>query len=368
MADKNIFITQPDLPDIEEFFPYLKEIWQRKQVTNNSKFHQELEQKLAQFLGVKHVSLFANGTLALMVALKSLDLKGEVITTPFSFVATSNALLWNNLKPIFVDIDHDTLNLNPEKIEKAITKETTAILPVHVYGNPCDVKSIKKIAQKHNLSLIYDAAHAFGTKINNKSILNYGDLSILSFHATKIFNTIEGGAIICHNKEAKKKIDRLKNFGIVNKTTVEEAGINAKMNELQAAMGLLQLKHIKGNIKKRKEIAETYRKELKNINGISLLEKKDSVEYNYGYFPILIDKEKYGMTRDELYEKFKQNNIHVRRYFYPLISDFSPYKQLKSSNKNNLPIANDIANKILCLPIYPELEKKDIERIINLIR
>ena len=363
-----ITVTQPCLPPLEEFIPYLQQIWDNKWLTNNGPLHQQLEKELAEYLGVNYISLFSNGTLALMSALQALKIQGEVITTPFSFVATTHSLWWNKVKPVFVDIEPEYLNLDPKRIEEAITEKTTAIMPVHVYGNPCKVEAIQRIADKHNLKIIYDAAHAFGVKKDEVSVLNYGNLSVLSFHATKVYSTIEGGAIICHTPEMKHHIDNLKNFGFRGETVVEEPGINAKLNEIQAAYGLLQLKYIDDFIEKRKLLTELYRELLKDIPGISYLNDMKGVTHGYSYFPILINEEKYGMSRDDLYEKLKQNNILSRRYFYPLISDFEPYKNLPSASKENLPIATKIAQEVLCLPIYVELKEEDIQRIVNLTR
>ena len=362
---KPILVTQPSLPNLDEFVESLKEIWESKWITNNGKFHQEFEKKLAEHLGVEYISLFSNGTLALITAIQALGLEGEVITTPYSFVATAHALVWNKITPVFVDVD-EYGNLDPNKIESAITDKTTAILPVHVYGNPCQHDKIEMIAKKHKLKLIYDAAHAFGVEEKGQSILNYGDLSILSFHATKIFNTIEGGAIISHSPEMKKHIDHLKNFGFEDEVTVVEVGINAKMNELQAAYGLLQLKTINNQIEKRKKVADKYSELLKDIKGIDILKDKENVKHNYAYFPIFV-KQDYPITRDELYEKLKENNIYGRRYFYPLISDFPPYKGLNSTHSENLPNANIITNEVICLPIYVNLSGVEIEKIMNLI-
>lgn len=364
-----IYVTQPALPDLKEFIPYLEKIWESKVLTNNGQFHQQLETELAEFLGVKYISLFANGTLALLTALQTLKISGEVITTPFSFVATTNALWWNNLKPVFVDIDPVYHNLDPEKIAAAITPNTTAIMPVHVYGNPANVERIQEIADIYGLKVIYDAAHAFGVKYKGTSVLNYGDLSILSFHATKVFNTFEGGAIISHDEKTKKRIDYLKNFGFADEVTVTAPGINSKMNEVQAAFGLLQLNDLKTNIKKRHAIAERYNNGLKNIKGISLFKEYPGTEdYNYAYYPIFINENEYGKTRDELYECLRENGIYGRRYFYPLISNFPIYKGLESSNTRNLPISNIIANKVICLPIYPDLCNEVIETIIKIIK
>ncbi|MBN2835777.1 MAG: DegT/DnrJ/EryC1/StrS family aminotransferase [Candidatus Delongbacteria bacterium] len=365
---KMITVTQPCMPPLEEFIPYLERIWANKWLTNNGPLHQELEEQLAKYLGVKYISLFSNGTLALISALQALNITGEVITTPFSFVATTHSLWWNKIKPVFVDIEPNFFNLDPSKIEAAITPNTTAIMPVHVYGNPCDVDVIKHIADKYNLKVIYDAAHAFGVKKNDVSILNYGDLSVLSFHATKVFSTIEGGAIICHTPEMKHHIDNLKNFGFRGELVVEEPGINAKLNELQAAYGLLQLKYIDGFIARRKEITYLYRTLLKDVSGISFFDDIEDVSYSYSYFPILIDESLYGKSRDELYDILKENEILSRRYFYPLISNFEPYKNLDSASLCNLSIANDISNRILCLPIFVELKDLDIIQIVDIIK
>ncbi len=367
-SQKKILVTQPVLPPLEEFIPLLEDIWESKWLTNNGKYHQEFEKQLADFLGVKYISLFSNGTLALISALQELRITGEVITTPYSFVATTHALWWNGIKPVFVDIEPKHCNLDPEKIEAAITPKTTAIVPVHVYGNPCNVEATQKIADKYGLKVIYDAAHAFGVEKSGNSVLNYGDISVLSFHATKVFNTIEGGAVICHDEETKKRIDYLKNFGFAGETKVIAPGINAKMNELQAAYGLLQLKTFDEQITKRKIIADTYRELLTNVEGISFLKDIDGVKHNYAYFPIFVDEKKYGMSRDKLYEKLKEHNIFGRRYFYPLISNFSTYQGLESARFSNLPVANKIADEVICLPIYPELEIENIKMIVDLIK
>lgn len=368
MADnKPVFVTQPSLPDLEEFIPYLQKIWENKILTNNGPFHQQLEKELCEFLGVPYISLFANGTLALVTALQVLRITGEVITTPYSFVATTHSLWWNNIKPVFVDIEPEFGNLDPEKVEAAITPKTTAILPVHVYGNPCKVERIQEIADTYGLKVIYDAAHAFGVNYKGRNLLNYGDLSVLSFHATKVFNTMEGGAIVCHDAATKKRIDYLKNFGFAGETTVMAPGINSKMNEMQAALGLLQLKHYHENIEKRKIIAETYRKGLTGIKGISFLPEPENTETNYAYFPILVNEKEYGMSRDQLYEKLKQHNIFGRRYFYPLITEFPMYKGLDSAKPSNLPVAEKIAGKVICLPIYPALKKSDVEKTIRTV-
>ena len=365
--DKPIYVTQPVLPSLEEFTEYLKQIWDNKILTNNGPFHQQFEKILGEYLGVKYLSLFANGTLALVTALQTLRITGEVITTPFSFVATTHSLWWNNIKPVFADIEPEYFNLDPDRVEASITPQTTAIMPVHVYGNPCRVERFQQIADTYGLKLIYDAAHAFGVKINGNSVLNYGDLSVMSFHATKVFNTFEGGAIICHDEATKKRIDNLKNFGFVNETTVVIPGINAKMNEVQAAMGLLQLKYIDKAIRKRREIAQYYSEGLQSIEGIICLNDIERVEHCYSYYPVLIDRDKYGKTRDQVYEVLKQHNIYGRRYFYPLISQFPTYRGLESARPGTMPIAEKVSEQILCLPIYPNLTFKEIDIIINII-
>ena len=362
-----ITVTQPSLPDLNEFIPYLEKIWESKLLTNNGPFHQQLERDLSAFLGVPFVSLFANGTLALVTALQVLRITGEVITTPYSFVATTHSLWWNSIKPVFVDIEPEFGNLDPERIEAAITPKTTAILPVHVYGNPCKVERIQEIADTYGLKVIYDAAHCFGVKYKGKGICNFGDLSILSFHATKVFNTMEGGAIVCHDENTKKHIDYLKNFGFDGETTILAPGINSKMNEMQAALGIVQLKHHQKNIKKRKAISDLYRSHLSDIKGVSCLSEAEYTDPNYGYFPIFINEKEYGISRDELYEKLKQNNIFGRRYFYPLISEFPMYKTFDSSRKENLPVAHKMADMVICLPIYPILTATDLKEVIKVI-
>jgi len=366
MSNK-IFVTQPSLPDLQEYNQMLEKIWQSKHIANNGPFHQQLESKLCDYLQVPYISLFSNGTLALITALQALRITGEVITTPYSFVATSHALHWNGIRPVFCDINETDFNINPDKIEALITPQTTAIMPVHVYGNPCDNEKIQQIADTYGLKIIYDAAHAFGVKQNNKNILNWGDLSILSFHATKTFNTVEGGAIVCHDAKMKQRIDNLKNFGFTSETTVQGIGINAKMNELIASYGLLQLKNIDAEIQKRKDKVQLYRNLLKNMNGITVFDDMQNVHHNYSYFPILIDKNNFGKTRDEIYEILKQNNIFARRYFYPLISQFPAYSGLPSAKKENLPVASRVTEQVLCLPLYAELENENIEKICSII-
>lgn len=366
--NKKIFVTQPALPPLEEFIPYLEKIWNNKWLTNNGPFHQQLEKEMADYLGVKYISLFSNGTLALITALQALRITGEVITTPFSFVATTHSLWWNNIKPVFIDIELEHFNLDPSKIEAAITPQTTAIMPVHVYGNPCNIEEIQRIADIYGLRVIYDAAHAFGVRKNKQSILNWGDLSILSFHATKVYNTIEGGAIICQDENTKQRIDLLKNFGFINEVTVVEPGINAKMNEIQAAYGSLQLKYVDEYISRRKVVAERYRKLLADVKGITTISDLKGVDYNYAYFPVLVNTRAYGISRDDLYLKLQEYDIFGRRYFYPLISEFPTYKGLPSAKTDNLPIANQVAKEIICLPIYPELSLEDVDRICQIIK
>lgn len=366
--EKLITVTSPLLPDLKEFEKMLEDIWQRKWLTNNGHYHQEFEKAISNYLGVPYLSLFTNGTLPLITALQAMRITGEVITTPYSFVATTHSLWWNNIKPVFVDVDEETGNIDPEKIEAAITPKTTAIMPVHVYGTPCNITRIQEIADIYGLKIIYDAAHAFGVSINGKSILEAGDMSTLSFHATKVFNTVEGGALICRDEATKRRIDYLKNFGFADEVTVVAPGINSKMDELRAAYGLLNLKQVDNAIEKRKHIANLYRDSLKNINGIRFLSDIEGVRHNYSYFPIFISEKEYGITRDDLYNKLKQNNILARRYFYPLISNFPVYRGLESSKPSNLPIATKLANQVLCLPIYADLSDEDVERIIGLVR
>lgn len=366
MSRKNIYVTQPFLPPLEEFVPLLAEIWENKILTNGGPFHRQLEQELADYLGVKHVCLFSNATLALIVALQALRVTGEVITTPYSFVATAHSLLWHGNKPIFVDVDPSTLNLDPDKIAAAITANTTAIMPVHCYGQPCRANEIKEIADKYNLKVIYDAAHAFAVKDHSGSILQYGDLAVLSFHATKVFNTFEGGAIICHDENMKRRIDHLKNFGFTDELTVVAPGLNGKMSELNAAFGLVQLRHIEKAIAARRQIDTVYRSALENVSGIDCLPLPATFSSNYSYFPILVS-DKFPLARDDLYLYLKEQGIHTRRYFYPLISQFPMYKSLPSAAQSNLPVASMAAEKILCLPIYPELKLEDARFIVELI-
>src|SRR5665647_292514 len=366
-TEKKIYVTQPLLPPLEEFIPYLQQIWDSKILTNGGPFHQQLEQALCDYLGVKHIALFTNGTIALVTALQALRITGEVITTPYSFVATSHSLLWNGIRPVFADIDPVTLNLDPARIEAAITPQTTAIMPVHCYGHPCDVAAIQKIADNYGLKVIYDAAHAFGVQSEGVSVLNHGDLSVLSFHATKVFNTFEGGAIVCHDAKTKQRIDNLKNFGIVDEVTVVAPGINGKMSEINAAFGLLQLQHIDQALARRKEIDATYRELLTHVKGIRCVQNAGETVANYSYFPILVD-ENYSISRDALYQKLKDQGIFARRYFYPLISDFPMYRGMPSAHRDNLPVATDAAFKVLCLPIYPALQQEEQGRIINFIR
>lgn len=396
MKNKQITVTAPLLPDLNEFNGLLKEIWESKWITNNGSFHKQLEAALAEYLKVPYVSLFTNGTLPLLTALQALRITGEVITTPYSFVATTHSIWWNGCKPVFVDIDPKTGNMDPDKIEAAITPKTTAIMPVHCYGKPCDVRRIKEIADKYGLKVIYDAAHAFALEIpksesdykvafdeaNNvfnpsqaakkvnvetESILNWGDMSTLSFHATKVYNTIEGGAMIMHDAETKKRIDYLKNFGFADEVTVVGPGINSKVDEMRAAYGLLNLKQVDAAIEARQRTANVYREALRGIDGLTFYEDMPGVKHNYSYFPMFIDSDKFGMTRDELYFKMKEQNVLGRRYFYPLISEFSTYRGLPSAAKENLPNAHKMADSVICLPMHHELSEGDMERILNTI-
>ena len=396
MDNKQITVTSPLLPNLDEFHALLKEIWDSKWITNNGSFHRQLEAALAEYLKVPYVSLFTNGTLPLLTALQALRITGEVITTPYSFVATTHSIWWNGCKPVFVDVDPRTGSMDPDKIEAAITPKTTAIMPVHCYGKPCDVRRIKEIADKYGLKVIYDAAHAFALEIpkneadykvafdeaNNvfnpsqatkkvevktESILNWGDMSTLSFHATKVYNTIEGGAMIMHDAESKKRIDYLKNFGFAGETTVVGPGINSKVDEMRAAYGLLNLKQVDAAIEARQKTADVYREALRGIDGLTFYEDMPGVKHNYSYFPMFIDAEKYGMTRDELYFKMKEANVLGRRYFYPLISEFSTYRGLESARRENLPNAHKMADTVICLPMHHELSEKDMERILDLV-
>jgi dTDP-4-amino-4,6-dideoxygalactose transaminase len=364
--NKTITVTSPLFPKLEEFIPMLQDIWNRKWLTNNGHYHQELEKALAEYLGVKYISLFTNGTLPLITALQAMRITGEVITTPYSFVATTHSIWWNGLKPVFVDVDENTGNIDPEKIEAAITPRTTAIMPVHVYGTPCNTKRIQEIADIYGLKVIYDSAHAFGVQVNGESVLKAGDMSTLSFHATKVYNTVEGGALVCHDEATKKRIDYLKNFGFADETTVVAPGINSKMDEIRSAYGLLNLRQVDSAIEKRKAVADKYRAALKDIADIRFLPDIEGVRHNYAYFPIFISEE-YGVSRDELYALLQKHNIYGRRYFYPLISTFSAYKGLDSANPANLPIAHKLADQVLCLPMFATLDDEGVNRVIEVI-
>ena len=366
--DKNkILVTSPLLPDFEEFGQMLKEIWDSKWVTNNGQFHKQLESALCEYLKVPYISLFTNGTLPLLTALQALRITGEVITTPYSFVATTHSIWWNGCKPVFVDIEESTCGMDPNKIEAAITPQTTAIMPVHCYGKPCNMEAIQAIADKYGLRVIYDAAHAFGVEVNGKSVLEQGDMATLSFHATKVYNTLEGGALVMHDAETKKRIDYLKNFGFAGETEVVAPGINSKMDEVRAAYGLLNLKQVDEAIEKRHQVAICYREALRNVKGIRFFDDMPGVRHNYSYFPIFINADEYGMTRDELYFKMKEQGILGRRYFYPLISTFSTYRGLPSATPENLPVATRIANEVICLPMHHELSEEDLNRILEQI-
>ena len=368
MIDKPIYVTSPLLPSLEDFTFLLKEIWESKMLTNNGNFHQKLEEELAKYLKVPYLSLFTNGTLPLITALQAMRITGEVITTPFSFVATTHSLWWNGIKPVFVDIEPETCNLDPSKIEAAITPRTTAIMPVHVYGKPCKTKEIQEIANKYGLKVIYDAAHAFGVEINGESILNFGDMATLSFHATKVYNTLEGGALVVHDEQTKKRIDYLKNFGFASETEVVAPGINSKVDEVRAAYGLLNLKQVDHAINSRRKVAIRYRDELQGVKGITFFNDIPGVRHNYSYFPIFINAEEYGMTRDELYFKMKEYNVFGRRYFYPLISTFSTYRGLDSANPDNLPVATQMSNNVICLPMHQALSENEVEYILQIIK
>ena len=365
--DNTIFVTTPLLPSLDELYGCLKEIWDSKWITNNGQFHQRLEKALCDYLGVDYLSLFTNGTLPLITALQAMHITGEVITTPYSFVATTHALWWNGIKPVFVDIDPTNCGLDPDKIESAITPRTTAIMPVHCYGKPCDTVKIQAIADKYGLKVIYDAAHAFGVEVNGESILKQGDMSTLSFHATKVFNTAEGGALIVKDAETKKRIDYLKNFGFAGETEVVAPGINSKMDEIRAVYGLLNLKQVDDAIEKRHQVAIRYRETLRNVKGIRFFDDMLGVKHNYSYFPVFVNAEEYGMTRDDLYFKMKKQGVLGRRYFYPLISTFSTYKGLPSASPENLPVATRIADEVICLPMHHELSNEDLSKILDLI-
>lgn len=367
MNNELITVTSPLLPNLDEFHELLKQIWDSKWITNNGSFHKQLEKELADYLGVPYLSLFTNGTLPLLTALQALRITGEVITTPYSFVATTHSIWWNGCKPVFVDVDPSTGNIDPDKIEAAITPKTTAIMPVHVYGNPCDTERIQEIADRYGLKVIYDSAHAFGVKVNGESILNAGDMSTLSFHATKVYNTIEGGAMIMKDEATKRRIDDLKNFGFHDEVTVVAPGINSKMDEMRSAYGLLNLRQADAAIEARHQVALTYRDALRNVEGISFFDDMPGVKHNYSYFPIFIDAEKYGTTRDELYAKMKSENVLGRRYFYPLISEFSTYRGCPGAEKTNLPNAHKMADSVICLPMHHALSELDIQRVMDCI-
>ena len=363
----NITVTSPLLPDLDEFNEMLKEIWASKWITNMGQFHKQLEEALCKYLKVPYISLFTNGTLPLLTALQALRITGDVITTPYSFVATTHSIWWNGCRPVFVDIEEETCGIDSNKIEAAITPKTTAIMPVHCYGMPVKMKQIQEIADKYGLKVIYDAAHAFGVEVDGESVLNAGDMSTLSFHATKVYNTLEGGALVIHDEQTKKRIDSLKNFGFAGETEVVAPGINSKVDEVRCAYGLLNLKQVDQAIANRQKVAQTYREVLKDVSGLRFFEDISGVRHNYSYFPIFINAKEYGMTRDELYFKLRENGIWGRRYFYPLISTFSTYRGLPSATSENLPVATKIANEVICLPMHHALEEEDIERILNCI-
>jgi dTDP-4-amino-4,6-dideoxygalactose transaminase len=368
MSNDSIKVTSPLLPDLHELTELLKDIWDRKWITNNGQYHQQLEQALAEYLKVPYISLFTNGTLPLLTALQALDIKGEVITTPYSFVATTHSIWWNGCQPVFVDIEEDTCGIDPDKIEAAITPRTTAIMPVHCYGHLVKMKRIQEIADRHGLKVIYDAAHAFGVEEDGESVLKAGDMSTLSFHATKVYNTLEGGALVVHDKETKRHIDYLKNFGFAGETEVVAPGINSKVDEVRCAYGLLNLKQVDAAIANRQKVAERYREALLDVPGIRFLEDMPGVRHNYSYFPIFVNTKEYGMTRDELYFKMQASGVYGRRYFYPLISTFSPYRDLPSAAPENLPVATKMANEVICLPMHHALSEEDVEKVIKLVK
>lgn len=365
--EKQITVTSPLLPDLDEFNEMLKDIWASKWVTNMGQFHKQLEQALCEYLKVPYISLFTNGTLPLLTALQALRITGEVITTPYSFVATTHSIWWNGCKPVFVDIEEDTCGIDPDKIEAAITPKTTAIMPVHCYGKPVKMKRIQEIADKYGLKVIYDAAHAFGVEVDGESVLNAGDMSTLSFHATKVYNTLEGGALIMHDEQTKKRIDYLKNFGFAGETEVVAPGINSKVDEVRCAYGLLNLKQVDKAIANRQKVARRYREALKGIPGLRFFDDMPNVRHNYSYFPVFVNAAEYGTTRDELYFKMREQGVLSRRYFYPLISEFSTYRGLPSATPENLPVATKIANEVICLPMHHELTEENIEKILNCI-
>lgn len=365
---EQITVTSPLLPNLDEFNNLLKEIWDSKWITNNGSFHKRLEAALCEYLKVPYISLFTNGTLPLITALQALRITGEVITTPYSFVATTHSLWWNGIKPVFVDIDPATGNIDPDKIEAAITPKTTAIMPVHVYGQPCDTERIQAIADKYGLKVIYDAAHAFGVEVNGESVLKAGDMSTLSFHATKVYNTIEGGALVMHDAKTKQRIDYLKNFGFAGETEVVAPGINSKVDEMRSAYGLLNLRQVDDAIAARRRAAEAYREGLKDVEGITFFNDTPGVRHNYSYFPIFVDAEKYGRTRDELYFAMREQNVLGRRYFYPLISEFTTYRGLPSAAPSNLPVAHRMADTVICLPMHHALSDGDVNRVLDCIK
>ena len=364
MNNNQITVTSPLLPNLDEFNQMLQEIWASKWVTNNGQFHHQLEKALCEYLKVPYISLFTNGTLPLLTALQALRITGEVITTPYSFVATTHSIWWNGCRPVFVDIEEETCGIDPNKIEAAITPKSTAIMPVSCYGKPCKMDEIQAIADKYGLKVIHDAAHAFGVEANGESWVSKGDMISLSFHATKVYNTLEGGALVVKDEATKKRIDFLKNFGFAGETEVVAPGINSKMDEVRAAYGLLNLKQVDEAIEKRHQVAVKYRNALRNVPGIRFFDDMPGVRHNYSYFPIFINAEEYGMTRDEVYRKMKVDGVLGRRYFYPLISTFSTYRSLPSAGTENLPVATKVANEVICLPMHHQLRDEDINRVL----
>lgn len=363
--NKPIMITRSAMPPMEEYIEKMKELWDSRYLTNSGKFHKEFEEALIKYLNVSNVSLFTNGHMGLELTLEAMNLSGEVITTPFTFASTTQAIVRNNLTPVFCDVKEDDYTIDESKIEELITDKTCAIVPVHVYGNVCNVYEIERIAKKHNLKVIYDAAHAFGIKVNGKSVLDFGDASMVSLHATKVFHAIEGGLVVLQDEDLKVKLDKIKNFGFLTEELVDEIGSHARMNEFQSIMGLCNLNHVSEEILKRKKLTERYRENLRGIEGIKVMEEVEGVENNYTYFPVLIDEEKFGLNRDDVYDILLNNNIFSRRYFYKLTSDFECYEN--KFKKYETPIANKIAKSVLTLPLHGDLSIDDIDKVCDVL-
>lgn len=366
--DEPIYVTRPLLPDLKEVYRELEKIWASKWLTNSGPEHQVFEGEIRRRLMVANVSLFNNGTIALLVAINSLSLKGEVITTPFTFPATPHSLFWNGITPVFCDIDEKSMTIDPDKVEQMVTPRTTAILGVHVFGAPCNIERIQEIADRHGLRVIYDAAHAFDTQVNGTGIGNFGDISMFSFHATKLFHTAEGGALTCKDTDLKRRIDLLKNFGIKNEDEVVMPGINGKMSEMQAALGLVNLRYLEAEREKRKRVIDTYARCLRDTEGIRLNELPSNVRNSYQYFVIRIEQKRFGISRDEVCKRLREYNVYARKYFYPLCSDYPCYKNLPSTDPANLLVAKRVVNEVLCLPLYGELALSTAERICEIIR